>query len=933
MGWEASYDKTYYEPYSIPDTNKANISVNKIKMRQDDNYYYIDFNVDYKLEDLALNSYRIIGKKKDGTEITDYYETSESGNIVITDSETKGFRFQLNISQNAYSFTQDNWPPKIYNYSAAVKLQDGTNESKSAKYYDDNSIKTYGGPISKIVAGLPYVFYTDTIGTNTPLYKNNNATITNYKTKRLNDEYYNFNYTGTFKIPKTEKDKFNVLQLYNPRAREQSHSSNITYAQLNGNNGVYNPANNETRTWITIYGEAVDITKYYDCEHNWIIQNSANRNTHEVYCTKCEWIKNENHNFEYEYDGIENNLCVCGCVDKVNYHFIINDDLISEVNEKYNSFSNYDKHEYTSKTGYNFKYYEKYEKRFVDEINPILSKTNTELNNKFIDYVSVMTDKTDNYSTTYKAVYEPISYTFKFSSSNNIGANINDTIDSKIYSYDTSYYLPNHIDVDGYGFKGWSLTEGSDNVDFTPNQIILNYTDIDKSEFTLYPVYSNYIEYTFKYSNKTNKSSIVIADNIDDQLFIYGEAQELKDNIKVDNYGFRGWSLTEGSDTIDFMPNQTILNYTNVDKREFILYPVYGEIEYTFKFSSKPNIDIILNGSIRNQTYILNEEKELPNHINVEGYGFKGWSLTEGSDNVDFTPNQVILNYTDIDRSEFTLYPVYDLFKFNVVYSTTVGTFNNGLKVIQKNYTYFDIFDIEKPNISDTKDTVVRFNYYYDMNNKKYKTASEIKKYFIDKGIYNYYLYLNADISTYKRGTGGSGGSTGKIDSIKTDPAINDKSKDIKKDNDKDLTDEEDELLKKLLDVFEPNVANYIINNDDALKEIDIELNEEEKDILIEEIENENGNNNEIISDIDQKKLYLMNLNKKLGYELSENQDYRKTHYKYEIKEATKTDVLLGIINDNKVSFIIAFIVIVGLIILYEYKAIGFLKSKGKKNE
>ena len=471
------------------------------------------------------------------------------------------------------------------------------------------------------------------------------------------------------------------------------------------------------------------------------------------------------------FDGIKNNLCSdCLGTKQVNYHFEINDENNTTINKTYNSYSNSDTYTYNKK-GYKLKHFELYEKRFENETNPILSDSNTPIKEKYIKNVATIDNKTENYSRKYKAISEPIKYKFIYSPISNIKV-LNEATKSQILNYDTKYKLYEPYDVANYGFKGWSLTKGSDNVDFYADDEIYNYIDIEGKEYILYPVYrnnSNDITYTFNYSPISNIK--VLNEATSSQIFKFNEEQELNDHIKVDKYGFKGWSLTQGSDKIDFSPKQKILNYTKINKREYTLYPVYGAIEYTFKYSNDNNKNLILNKTLKDQVFTVGTEGTIQDHIPIEGYGLLGWSWTQGSENIDFSPKEKIYNYTDIEGQVYTLYPVYKNLSFTIIYNTTYGTFDNGKTKITKNYNYNDIFSIEKLNTPKEKQSGEYYTYftrkYIDQNNNIFKTSKDIKQYINDLGICNYVLNLNADIRSSKRGTD-SGGGTGRIDNIKT---------------------------------------------------------------------------------------------------------------------------------------------------------------------
>ena len=247
---------------------------------------------------------------------------------------------------------------------------------------------------------------------------------------------------------------------------------------------------------VSVCSNTIDLKDYVDCEHNWTC-SAKDKLTHTVYCDKCKWNREEPHSLLYEYDGIKYDVCTCSYIDKVKYRFKINDDVIGEAEEVCDTECSYLKHEYTKKTGYKFKWYDKYVLELIDGSN--LSTLSNATHYIFIATTSEIDDIAENHSVLYEAKYSPIKYTFKYSNLNNCDLKLNDEISNQEVYYDEIANLKSSIDVVGYEFKGWTLDKGSKNIDLLDKEDVTNYTTEDLKEYTLYPVYER-MDYTLVYN-------------------------------------------------------------------------------------------------------------------------------------------------------------------------------------------------------------------------------------------------------------------------------------------------------------------------------------------------------------------------------------------------------------------------------------------------
>lgn len=247
---------------------------------------------------------------------------------------------------------------------------------------------------------------------------------------------------------------------------------------------------------ISLCTPTIDLKEYAECEHSWSIE-SAGKTNHYRYCKNCEWKVTEPHKLLYEYDGIKNNACACLYIDKVNYQFKINDDFTEEVTEVLDTDTEYAAHKFRNKTGYKFKHYNVYEKKYVSDSN--LSTISNALKTVFVSTVSELSDRTGNSSLIFETEYEPNRFTVYYSNKNNKNINLSENIEPQTIEYDEVAYLKKNIDYIGYLFKGWSFVEGGESVDLAPLCEMTNYTTTDRYELELYPVYAN-LDFKIVYS-------------------------------------------------------------------------------------------------------------------------------------------------------------------------------------------------------------------------------------------------------------------------------------------------------------------------------------------------------------------------------------------------------------------------------------------------
>ena len=418
------------------------------------------------------------------------------------------------------------------------------------------------------------------------------------------------------------------------------------------------------RTGISVCTDTIDVKSYANCEHSWTVISSDNTK-HKIKCSICEWEKEEEHDFKYEYDGIKNDLCECGFKKQIKIYSNFNSSSVTDTTQTIKINATYTYNNSPTKTGYIFKKFKKY----INDIKPPYSETKTTLIKTYISDVTTMDTNAGDLSIIYDAQYEPIKYNVKLDSTNNKSVPI--TITTTNYNnreYDTEYTLPT-LTYAGYKFLGWTKTKNSEKVDFAVGTKYKNLTTSNGATITLYPVFAEN-HYTLKFS-KINNLNLSITTDIKDLVCGYGTKYNLPNNIDFVGYNFLGWSLTKGSTTINFVKNAEIYNYTDVDNKEYTLYPVYEPIKYNVKLDSTNNKSVpitITTTDYNNRAY--DTEYTLPT-LTYAGYKFLGWTKTKNSEKVDIAVGTKYKNLTTSNGATITLYPVFTENHYTLKFSKT----------------------------------------------------------------------------------------------------------------------------------------------------------------------------------------------------------------------------------------------------------------------
>lgn len=491
----------------------ADAKVNKMKMTQDDYRYYISFDIDYECKGLTYDKNKIIGSDRQtgGSSPGEYdiYQGTEFGDLFVSECPNYGI---YRYVRRRYSGNSSTGGTDYYGHFTC----DG--KYSTWEYYDGYNSKgkytnttTWNGNTYYI---FPNIFYADNGDCNA--YYDNGNNISYTLTCDYTVNYWKYNAKGTITINKSDTVHYNYLNLCSPFAvRTQSNIiSNI--GRIDNGSIDY--------TGYGLYATPVDISSYLTCDHDFEIINIGDKANHKKYCKKCEWTITEPHELIYEYDGIENNMCICGYNDKVRYDIDINDDTTGTLTYIVDSYGTIPDIPTPHKTGYIFDYFEKYEK-FLDEEAATPSVIHNNLKEVLVATCSTIELSTSEHSTIYRAHFTPIHYTFHFSNENNLGLSFDDDIGDIILEYDAPMKLKPHIHIDGYIFEGWTYATTSDIIIFTDEAEVLNHTSNNFDEFILYPRYRP-LFYTIMY--KGNSGVFINGLDIYEKKYSYFDESRLE---------------------------------------------------------------------------------------------------------------------------------------------------------------------------------------------------------------------------------------------------------------------------------------------------------------------------------------------------------------------------------------------------------------------
>jgi uncharacterized repeat protein (TIGR02543 family) len=208
----------------------------------------------------------------------------------------------------------------------------------------------------------------------------------------------------------------------------------------------------------------------------------------------------------------------------------------------------------------------------------------------------------------------------------------------------------------GYAFSGWSTTSSGSVISFTGG-----YVHGQTANFTLYAIWAAN-SLTVTYDSKSGSSVTSGSVNTGASISAAPTAPTRS------GYGFGGWSATDGGTAVTFP-------YAHGQTANFTLYAIWTANSLTVTYDSKSG-SAVSNGSVNTGASI----SAAPTAPTRSGYGFDGWSATDGGSAITFP-------YAHGQTTNFTLYAIWSANSLTVTYdsksgsSVTSGSVNTGASI------------------------------------------------------------------------------------------------------------------------------------------------------------------------------------------------------------------------------------------------------------
>ena len=516
--------------YYIMDTSDSTTTItsSNVVFTQDDNYFYFDIT-----QVLKNNSYIYTPFQ---------YGYESIGKKLVANCEIVHFAL-LPVSNMS----------GLYVYPKTVNSASGGSNTLTVKlggteiaYYNSNSSSTTitnRKSYPMYISCLPEYDIRDVLGTTT-----NDVSIISSSNTWVQYSVNDWTSNVKFRVLKTKIDKYRYFRFFQKLYWQDNKKADSGYQY-------------EHRSGITNY--SLDLKSISNCEHEWTFSGMTDKTSHSMSCSKCKWHRTEEHSYLYEYDGLKENLCMCGKNNYVNVKYHINDDTTKILTEKNESYSEIQPHKYNKKTGHEFLYYKKYRIE-LEDIND-LSEDHTMTKQVFVENVHDIESNVENYSLIYEAEYRPYVYYIQFNIENNYELEFDSSyIDMQMVVYDEPVPLNGcKLVKEKYNFMGWAVKPDMSKVVFQDEAEVLNLSDIDNDIINLYPVFLPYT-YTVYYTYTEDPDYIVKKE------YTFNEEIELEDfdyELGPDQT-FIGWDIL--NDTLTSATTKHLEQYLSEDKQ--VLY-------------------------------------------------------------------------------------------------------------------------------------------------------------------------------------------------------------------------------------------------------------------------------------------------------------------------------------------------------------------------
>ena len=218
----------------------------------------------------------------------------------------------------------------------------------------------------------------------------------------------------------------------------------------------------------------------------------------------------------------------------------------------------------------------------------------------------------------------------------------------------------------GYTFLGWATEENSKVVTYLPGASVQKLSNIDKDVVNLYGVWAAN-NYSIKYHANGGSNAPAIQENL-----AYGEDIQLstKEPGRT-GYAFLGWSTNQNATDYEFKSGATVKNLVSDAEGVVTLYAIWAANNYSIIYDANngSNAPVAQENLNYGETITLTTDE--PQRI---GYVFLGWALNASAVEPTYLPGASVKNLVSTSGGEVTLYAVWKLDTFSVVYNSNGGT-------------------------------------------------------------------------------------------------------------------------------------------------------------------------------------------------------------------------------------------------------------------
>ena len=270
--------------------------------------------------------------------------------------------------------------------------------------------------------------------------------------------------------------------------------------------------------------------------------------------------------------------------------------------------------------------------------------------------VSNLTTDSNGIVTLY-AKWTPITYTINFD-----GKGASGSMPPVNVKYDTEIKLPAmNFSAPGYTFLYWKYNDDI----YEDGAAVKNIAFDDGTSVTFEAIWQ-----ANKYSVSFKPAAAGVSGTMEDQQFEYGKEEPLTANaFRRIGYSFKGWSVSDMSETIAFTDKQSVKNLVERRNGVLPLYAVWEPLHYNIAFDSNGGTGIMQAVEASYGTTLF-----LPkNSFTRDGYSFKAWNEKSDGTGQSFKNGEGVKNLLVTDGT-YTLYAQWEEAKYNILFDANGGT-------------------------------------------------------------------------------------------------------------------------------------------------------------------------------------------------------------------------------------------------------------------